>query len=181
MIDNFYLQHIRTQMANGSLVLFTGAGFSLEAVNMKGNLLPSAKDLTAALWSMCYPNDEFELDTQLQDIYETAQNQHQKQLRSLLEEKFSVDAERSPDWYKELLSMPWLRCYTLNIDDLIEKVCSKIDLPRKARELSAKKDLVSKLSDNFLDIIHLNGSLADIPSNVTFSRTHYAERIGLDR
>jgi len=179
-LETSYIPHIRTQMASGSLVLFTGAGFSLEGINQRGKSLPSAGELTRALWEICYPNDDFENDTQLQDIYDTAQNRHARQLEELLNQKFLVNPVRCPKWYAELLLMPWLRCYTLNIDNLIEQVGTTLNLPREIREISALSDDVSKLSGNFLDVIHLNGSMNNVPNNVTFSRTQYAERIGTD-
>ena len=179
-LETKHIPHLRTQMANGSLVLFTGAGFSLEAVNRQSETLPSVLKLTKLLWNICYPNAEFEQDTELQDIYETANNLHRNNLSKLLISELSVDQEKFPDWYATLLSMPWLRCYTLNIDDLIEQVALKVGFQREVRSVSATSDNIAQLSSGCLDVIHLNGSMKDVPTGITFSRTQYAERVGND-
>lgn len=70
--------------------------------------------------------------------------------------------------------MPWLRVYTLNIDDVIEKTQEQIATTRKANCISATTDSVSKFTDTCLDVIHLNGTLSDVPDNVVFSRGQYA-------
>lgn len=62
-IQTTYIPYLRTQFSSGSLVLFTGAGFSLEAINTSGEKLPSTSVLTRLLWDMCFPGEEFETDT----------------------------------------------------------------------------------------------------------------------
>ena len=179
-LDTIYIPHIRNQISNGSLVLFTGAGFSLDAVSTSGDRLPSAGELCRYLWALCYPNDEYENDTLLQDIYEEALSSHRHRLKDLLLKLFSVDAKACPEWYRKLLSAPWLRAYTLNIDNLMEVVGEKAQVWRDIQSISAMSDSITKLSDSNLDVIHLNGFLDNIPDKITFSRSQYAERIGSD-
>lgn len=178
--ESTYIPHIRDQLSTGSLVLFTGAGFSLKAVNLLGETLPSAKKLTELIWNICFPGDDFEKDTNLQDIYEDAINRNSTALSKLLTSKFTVDVSKCPDFYRFILSMPWLRVYTLNIDDLMDKVVDNYLPSRGANVISAMSDNITMLSNDNLDIFHLNGNLDDIPYKVTFSRTQYAERIGQD-
>ncbi len=132
-IESNYVPHLRDQFANGSVVLFLGAGFSLEARNTSGNNVPSAQALTEQLWNLCFPTDSYDPTTQLQDIFETARNQKPRELAQLLRDAFSVNPDSCPDWYSRLLSMPWLRIYTLNIDDLVSKVLATAPSSRRFR------------------------------------------------
>lgn len=179
-LETVYLPHLKTHISSGSLVLFTGAGFSLEAISQSGDTLPSTTRLTQELWDLCFPGDEFEPDTVLQDIYEQALARHAQELRNILHKRFIVDSEASPSWYKEVMAAPWLRAYTLNIDNLMEEVGAQVLTQRNVKCVSAFSDNISMLSDQSLDVIHLNGALADVPDKVTFSRTQYASRIGSD-
>lgn len=179
-IETSYIPHLRTQFSSGSLVLFTGAGFSLDGINTSGENLPSVLSLTKSLWGICFPGEEFETDTQLQDIYQTALSQQKKELGNILRKKFTVDGGKIPNWYKKIMSMPWLRAYTLNIDDLIEKTQEQLTTGRNVNCISAITDSPADLKDSFLDVIHLNGTINDVPENVIFSRAQYAERTGND-
>ena len=179
-LESNYIPHLREQFSNGSVVLFLGAGFSLEAKSVSGHDLPSARDLTEQLWDLCFPADPFDSTTQLQDIFETARNLKSKDLTHLLRDSFTVDPDSCPEWYLRLLTMPWLRIYTLNIDDLVLKVLTTMQSSRRVRAVSATSDRNPLFDDSHLSIIHLNGTLEDIPDDVTFSRSQYAQRTGLD-
>ena len=179
-IHSSYIPHLRTQFSNGSIVLFTGAGFSLDGTNIYGEKLPSSSELTNLLWDICYPGEEFETDTQLQDVFDTALSQHKRELGDILRKKFTVDSKKIPNWYKEIISMPWLRIYTLNIDDLLEKTQENLSSGRNIKCISATTDSPASFTDNHLDVIHLNGAIDDVPDDVIFSRVQYADRTGKD-
>lgn len=180
-IEATYIPHLRTQFANGAAVLFTGAGFSLDAVNVAGQAVPSVKQLIKLLWQICYPGEEFEDATQLQDIYDTALQADRRATEDLMRQSFSVDPERSPDWYSDILTMPWTRIYTLNVDDLSEKVLDLQRSVRPVKSVSATSGHIADVNqDGLLSIVHLNGALEDLPNNVTFGRSQYALRVGMD-
>lgn len=174
-IETVYIPHLRDQFNAGAVVLFTGAGFSLDGKNINKTNIPSANKLTKLLWDLSYPNDPFEDDTQLQDIFENTLNLHKKELEEILYKLFSVNAKECASWYHDLLSMPWLRSYTLNIDDLVEKILDYIHSTRTAKTISGTTGTISDLTNNRLDVIHLNGSLNDIPNDIVFSRSQYAK------
>jgi hypothetical protein len=148
-----YIPHLKTQFARGSVVLFTGAGFSLGAVNVAGDSLPSALKLTRLLWEICYPGVPFDETTQLQDIYDAALQQHRAKTESLLRHSFTVGPERCPDYYRRLFAMPWSRIYTLNIDDLAEKVSGNTH-GRPMKSVSATSQRFGELNEKALSIIH---------------------------
>lgn len=178
-LETTYRPHLKNQFSKGSVVLFLGAGFSLDARNISGDLVPPTTKLTQRLWKLCYPNEEFDQTTQLQDIFETAQALRKKELTAILQTSFSIDIASCPSWYHEFLTMPWLRIYTLNIDDLVTKILSDKSLPRPLKSISAMNSEPLP-SESTLAVIHLNGTLDDIPDRVTFSRSQYAQRAILD-
>jgi hypothetical protein len=113
-----FIPHLRSQFERGLPVLVTGAGFSLSAKNIAGTNLPSVNELKNKLWELCFPGEKFEEATSLQDIYETALRRHRNSARDLLTQLLTVDSASIPHWYETIFSFPWVRCYTLNVDDL---------------------------------------------------------------
>lgn len=176
-LDSTFIPHLRTQFQRGLPVLFTGAGFSLEAATADNQRLPSYEDLQYALWKLCFPNDEFD-GSPLQDLYDHALRRHPRQTESLLRDMLTISSSTLPDWYRQVFSLPWYRCYTLNIDNMADAANSAFDLPRPLAAVSTKHPLSSTktLSESLLKVIHLNGTLEDLPHDVTFSLTQYADR-----
>ena len=142
-----YIPHLRNQMANGSLVLFTGAGFSVGANNSAGLKIPNVNQLIQQLWEVCWPGETPEENTQLQDIFEHALSHHQEETKTTLLNSFTAaEGERQPQWYESILDMPWLRMYTLNIDDLAEKTIDAFSV-RDANTVSATSGSITQLTN----------------------------------
>jgi hypothetical protein len=97
-----------------------------------------------------------------------------------MQSSFTVNAEKIPDYYVKLLTMPWWRIYTLNVDDLAEKVFDRNASSRRVVSVSATSGNVADIQDSNLAVIHLNGGLLDVPNRVTFGRQQYANRGGTD-
>lgn len=171
-----YLAHLRTQFSRGLPILFTGAGFSKDAVNKLGYRLPSSPELARRLWSIPFGGEEYDEDSQLQDVFDSALDRNKTETERVVRQLLTVEAEKCPDYYYNLFSMPWRKIYTLNIDDLIEKVLHRTEFQRSIRSISATTDHISDVSDNVLNVIHLNGRLEDLPDKVTFGRMQYATR-----
>ncbi len=179
-LETTYIPHLRGQFRVGSTVLFLGAGFSLEARNHSGQLLPSTKQLTKKLWALCYSDEPFDDTTQLQDMFDMALSANRTKLAELMKTTFSVDPGACPEWYRRFLMMPWLRIYTLNVDNLVQQVLSPELTSRQLQTLSAAGDSGPVFQDSALTTVHLNGTLDDIPDRVTFSRAQYAQRPSSD-
>jgi hypothetical protein len=180
MSDNLevVLAHLRTQFERGRAVLFTGAGFSGGTKNIEGEELPKAEGLSRKIWPLCFPSDAFDPSAKLQDIYETALNRNPKELSALLTRSLTVDFNSIPDWISLFFNTPWYRVYTLNIDNLTQAVARRFPIRRQIIEISKTgtnpPKNASSTSLTPLEVIHLNGTLADLPYNVTFSTTQYA-------
>jgi hypothetical protein len=179
-LERNWIPHLRGQFEQARPILFTGAGFSLGVRNIRGEPMPSYDELKRQLWNLSFPGEPLEAGTRLQDVFEDAALRHKRKLCDLLVPLLTVDVDSIPDWYKTILSFPWQRCYTLNIDDLPSAVSRKFKLSRKAVPISATNPRnISPSSNPYRDFecVYLNGSLADLPDNVTFSVSQYAERL----
>ncbi len=176
-LEQTFIPHLKTQFRLGLPVLLTGAGFSLGARNHERQSLPSYKDLQAELWDLCFPGEEFDRSS-LQDLYDHAVRRHPRETEPLFRKLLTVDPETLPDWYRNIFSLPWLRCYTLNIDDLADAANTAFPLPRRLIPISATRSIPSSMeSPQGLEVVHLNGTLEDLPNDVTFSLTQFAERL----
>jgi hypothetical protein len=64
-------EYLIRRLNKNEVVLFLGAGFSVEAQNKIGENFPIGKGLSKKIWEFMYPKDPFADDnTSLQDIYQ---------------------------------------------------------------------------------------------------------------
>ena len=167
------LAYLAGQIAQGNVILFTGAGFSLCAQAEDGHSIPSAGQLLQELWPLVYGDTDYDGST-LADVYGAAERQHGNATRELLARRLKVSRENLPDEYRIWLSFPWYRIYTVNVDNLEDIVQVDHDLPRKIRSVSALSEPPPPPTTDLI-VVHLNGTVDDLP-NVTFSSRNYAER-----
>jgi len=174
-----YVPHLRDQFERAQPILFTGAGFSLQARNVSGTTIPNTAELREHLWNLCFAGAPFENDSTLPDLFQTALASRRKNLRTLLIQLLSVDGDTLPNWYEQILGLPWSSVYTLNVDNLALAADRAFDLPRTVRQVSATDPNSSTsrtITSDCLEVIHLNGTLEDLPDHVTFSARQYADR-----
>jgi len=171
------MSRLRNQVAQGNLILFFGAGFSNDARDQNSQLLPDSTQLARQLYDIAFPGVEFEPETHLADAFQTARTRNPSSLRQYLLQRFSVDSATLPEYYARWFQIPWIRCYTLNIDDLPQAVSRRFSLPRPICSISATSGKIEGASTDSLEIIHLNGTISDDLDDVTFSDTDYAKRL----
>lgn len=171
--------YLTTQLEQARAILFTGAGFSADAMNLVGEPVPTAGGLKDELWRICFPDTPVDPDSNLQTVFEAAVLRYPGHVQAKLTALLSVDATKLPGWYRFYFALPWHKCYTLNIDNLATQVASKCWLPRKIEAVSAVRDVLANVSSDkdTLRIVHMNGTIQDLPRDVTFSTTQYAERL----
>ena len=174
---------MRGQFERASAILFTGAGFSLGTRNLGGGPPPLAGTLKGELWNLCFPGEAFDPATSgsLADLYHAASSRHRNDLDRLLSRLYTIDGGSVPDWYRSFFEGSWLRCYTLNVDDLSQAAARKFELPRRIRVISAPKPMAvvgaAEVPAQVLDVVHLNGMVTDGPEGMTFSVPQYAQRL----
>jgi hypothetical protein len=102
-LETTYIPHLRAQFERGRPILFTGAGFSMAAKNIAGEHLPSGAKLRELLWPICFPNDAFDDDTTLPDLFDYALRRFPVKLSEILNRTFTVSEGDLPEWYAQLL------------------------------------------------------------------------------
>jgi hypothetical protein len=163
-------------IAGGDAVLFTGAGFSAEAVDRSGRPLPDSAEMVRDLWSMLFgaaPPD----DSSLADLYDVALLRSPDRLGHYLRSRLQIGDAPLPRTFAAWFGAPWRRIYTLNVDDLEVAVARQFDLPRKLVSVSALAERRPRTGVRALEVIHLNGIAGDDPQQVTFSTMQYASRL----
>lgn len=175
LLNASHLAYLRRQVEQGIAVLFTGAGFSLNASDMNGRPLPLATDFTHELWELCYPGETYD-NSSLQDVFEHAQRFRRRALDELLHMRFTVDSLSLPGSYETWYSFPWSRIYTVNVDDMEDAAQRRFTLPRSLRAISGIRDIHAD-SGPALDVIHLNGMASHGVDGVTFSVDQFARRL----
>jgi hypothetical protein len=173
-MDAVLRQRLANQIASGSIILFTGAGFSLSAYNLSGTHLPTVRQLREKLWQIVFPNAPFDEYSQLGDLYEVATSRAGSRVGELLRNLLQVDGRNLPECYRKWFSFPWYRIYTLNMDDMDEVVQGAYNISRRIQSISAFSESIPEPSSDLLSI-HLNGKVSEYP-NVTFSPRQYGER-----
>ncbi len=172
------IERLGSQVSRAEPVLFTGAGFSCDARDVTGQPLPSSKDLTAECWKLAFPDEPFDGSAVLGDAFFAARRRDPKALSQVINKRLSVDTRSLPDLYRVWFSIPWVRGYTLNIDDLEIATANRYKLSRPISSVSATSGKrQADLVDDALEVIHLNGALGDELGDLTFSAIDYGGRL----
>jgi len=118
---------LRSQMLQGRVVLFAGAGFSIGALNRGGQHLPTGKQLAQRLAAEAGLDDEGD---PLPLVYDAAKKQLGSQrTRQILRDLLEVDT--FPDWYSIVPQFVWHRVYTINIDDVFQRLFARAGAEQK--------------------------------------------------
>ena len=173
-------RRLASQMSRGEPVLFLGAGFSLNAFNQAGLALPNSNELAKELWSLAFPEDEFDPTTTLGDAFHCALEKGKNKLNDFIQKRLMINSETLPDFYRIWFSMPWHICYTLNIDNIEIAARHKFSLPRNIQSVSATTgDIGPGRSNTSFQVIHLNGMIGDPVDRLTFSEIDYGQRLSI--
>src|SRR5258708_20618216 len=177
-VSESVIGRLRGQIRRSELILFYGAGLSRQARNAMGQALPAGDELTRLLWRIAFPGEDY-VATRLQDVYRVAQLRQPKELLVELGRLYTVATESLEDWYRVWFTVPWVRCYTLNIDNLEVAAASRYDIGLAIRAISATsgRRVGGKPDVAALETVHLNGMLGDDLEKLTFSDADYAERL----
>ncbi len=177
-IDPQLLARLQSQMSRADVILFTGAGFSAAAQDGTGKKLPTGQSLAAELWALAFPGEPFVGSTRLGDAFFAAKARGEATLRRFIKNRLSVHTDTVPAWYAVWVSMPWHRCYTVNIDDVELAVSRRFRLPRPIRAISATSGRTEGSNDpTALEVVHLNGAVWDELDDMTFSVFDYGRRL----
>jgi SIR2-like domain len=162
-------------MSRGEVVLFTGAGFSVGSLDRNGRPIPQVAELTSEIARLVWPDDDPDSELSLPDTYAAALREKRNQLADLIRERLTVDPQTVTPSQSLWFSMPWLRAYTLNIDDLESAATRVVSPPRRIESFSGLHGRLPLSTKEALLYVHLNGMLSDAP-DVTFTDPQYGRR-----
>lgn len=141
----------------GTALLFTGAGYSFGALNILGQPILGAGELSEFLLNEC----GLEKDTDLK--YASAQYKEQygsHRLIKLLRDLYTISVPSEDHFF--ISSLEWNRIYTTNYDDLFEKAAEKSRIKITPIDLNSRcKDYVDKSHIS----IHINGFINALNHN----------------
>ncbi len=96
-IQERVIPHLSGRLERADPILFTGAGFSIGAKNIRGDSPPMAPALKRELWSLCFPGEPFDQNASLADLYHAALARHRGDLATLLTRLYTAP-----------LTFPWV-------------------------------------------------------------------------
>jgi hypothetical protein len=176
VLEDRDIQYLKRHLLRNNVTLFLGAGFSMSALNLLGEHLPSSKELAKALWRyMNYPGDHD--GTSLSILYQAALRKPggTDPLFSLLRSKLIV--KEYPEWYSLITRWFWYRIYTINVDNLVELIFKESGGHIKLDPVVAPSEYQDR--DAFLrsiQLVKLNGSLDHLDLGLTFAPKEYGRR-----
>lgn len=160
---------LKSDITNGDLILFLGAGASKGCKDSQGHDLLDGYGLAKELAKRA----EFTFDDEsLDEVYSAVRGKLESRLDPVLEELFRF-VQPSQD-YVVLAQYVWRRIYALNIDDGLDKALQNSQQNIKLRLSS---DAIEERDQFYtrLDYIKLNGSVDRLKDGIIFSSSEYAK------
>lgn len=144
------LNEAMKHILDGSAVLFTGSGFSYGARSLSGGSPLSGRDLAKELYKLA------DVEAEDADLSNASQFYIDKfgeaDLSQLCREMFTIRS--SAPHHRSVVDLPWMRIYTTNYDDLIEK--SGVENGRVITALTPSDNPERFLSSGRV-CLHING------------------------
>jgi len=171
-LDAPEFKFLLSQMKKGNVVLFCGAGFSVDATNNDGKSPPLGRALAKQLADAAGLNFDGE---PLPIVYNAVEPIIGSAiLRDHLRKGYII-AGYAP-WYDAITEFVWNRIYTTNIDNLLDKIYSSktdqeletIVCPDHDRE---RDQLLGQLQ-----VINLHGHVHQLDRGVTFTLEEFADQ-----
>lgn len=165
--------YLKNSMLNGELILFVGAGVSKSSLTQRGEPIPDGYKLAE---SLCMKIGLDFNGESLSKVYGVAKKRiGEKRLVEFLEDNFKY-CQPSDD-YKILVSLPFKRVYSLNIDDCIER--ASYNNKEHDLEVKSRNDFISEYTylNNKMTLIKLNGDINRPDLDFIFSAQEYARNL----
>ncbi len=166
-------KYLKRQIERNDMILFLGSGFSLDAKNKNGDNFPTGKKLSSLLWDFLGYSGDYD-ETPLPEMYQAFVTTKKKKLDDkksfLINNLLSGDI---PEIYNQIAKPYWFKIFTLNIDDILDKVYRNEQ--KKIELLVYPKDEYKERDQTLYktQIVHLNGKLPCDPNDLIFSNKQY--------
>lgn len=154
MSDSFsLLKAYLSKSNNGTAILFTGAGFSYGARNIKGEMPKDSRRISREICKLCGIEED-------EDLYYSSEycldNKPHHELIRLLKSEYTINSVSK--FHEMIAGKQWRRVYTTNYDRVFEiasnncsNICESVNISSPPSSFSQKNQCV-----------HLNGSIEDL-------------------
>lgn len=164
LADDMTITEIANLINSGKAILFAGAGFSSDTINIEDSSLPRASALARKICAL----GEFGEDDDLRyaSQHYLKKNRSVEQLISLLKTTFTCKKTTSAQ--EAIIKAPWRRIYTTNYDNAIEQAGLAVSKLIETVDVSCSPHNYVKQSNL---CVHLNGSTTSLTPetiNTTF-------------
>lgn len=155
---------------DGKSLLFTGAGFSFGAENSENIQIPLGDMLLDRIKRDLGKSDKWTLEEAAEELFISKKAEGYTEFL-----KLQYICKKIAPYHETYAKFPWMRIYTTNFDDVIEK---SYDAQGKDIKSLIKRDQVREVSDVENTIIHLNGDInkatpSSIREDITLSEMSY--------
>jgi hypothetical protein len=168
--NQFDISDMLSKISTGNTILFTGAGFSSNTLNMLNKETPKAKELANLIGKLGEFDDEDDLKFAT-NFY--IKNYDEQKLIDLLKDQFTL--KNVNEEHEKICSIKWRKIYTTNYDNSIKLACNKnsisvdcITLEENPAHYYKKKNIC----------VHINGNIDSlktefIPTSFKLSTASY--------
>lgn len=165
---------------NRPIILFTGAGFSFEAKNAQGIMLPLGKGLKEmflkefeGIEKNTKEAEEYD-GNQLSEIYDYLVEKYgNAHMEAYLKKVFSNCIPE--EHHKKIIRFPWAKIYTVNIDDLLERTADQVFSPGYLQLVNAPHLKADELKSG-IPYIKLHGCINNFSGGFVFGKSEYAAK-----
>lgn len=177
-ITNRQHQTLINKIYRDDIILLTGSGFSRGAENIKEKCIPDVEDLKKILLSEVLAITESDIDfnerfmSSLKMICDDCEYYNRSLYHTTLRNYLSI--KNIKDFHKSYGSINWKKIYTLNIDDIHEKIFLSNDISFSIFDSRSP----SYKSNDDVAFYKLRGSVSNLNAGVTFSTTTYHQSAG---
>lgn len=169
--DSKYLKRL---IGRNEVVLFLGSGFSRDATNTLGEKFPTGYGLGEKLWNFLGYSGDYD-KTSLPEMYQAFVNAGIKKTKKIDFLQNNLLSENIPEYYNSICIPHWYKIYTLNIDDILNKVYRRNN--KKVQDVIFPKDeyIDRDISLDSTNVVYLHGKLPCNPEDIVFSTKQYAK------
>lgn len=160
----------------GKALIFTGAGFSADMLNIDGKKLPLSGELAEEICKL----GGFEIDRDLAyatDRYISNDDSHKITLINFLKNKLTVKTVQ--DEHREIAGFDWHRCYTTNYDNGFSKAA--LEKNKIVDDIELMDSIERIYESKNQSCIHINGQLTSLKkdyfeSNLKLTSSSYLSK-----
>ncbi|MFG1187495.1 SIR2 family protein [Xanthobacter aminoxidans] len=146
-----------SEVEEGNSILFLGAGFSSQAINLAGNRIKTVQELTEFLLKESGQDDPsgFDLESAAEEYLKFHHPNGESKLSNILHSNFV--SENYTESQRTIVCQPWFRIYTTNYDDIVEGICKAHTKRCMSREIF---DDVCAPFPGVSQLIHIYGNIS---------------------